>query len=663
MFPKKFQDYFSTAVGEVPIISVPARTFPLEIHYEPIGSDRNRDRLDAVVDRILDIHHQQALGHILVFLSGEGEIRHIEEMLLECLNKNETVVLPLFARLTREEQEKIFDNFGQKRKIILATNIAETSITIPGVRYVVDHGLAKIPNYSSRSGITALREQPISQASAQQRAGRAGRTGPGIVWRLYSETSLAKRPEYTSEEILRSDLAEVVLRLIDLGISEVESFAFPTPPPVGKVRAAVQTLELLGAIDAKRQLTDLGQRMVPFPLSPAMARMVIEAVERFPAVVDDVLVVGAFLSSRSPFVFPENEEERARRMHRRFYHYLGDLVVQVRVYRAWQKSQNQEQFCKQYFLDPEVMAFAAKAHKQLKEIAETQGIVVQGGGSEEDIVRAVAAGLPDRIIRRQGASYETLSGIRVALHPSSVLAGETPAWAVAAELVEYTRTYAINVSVVKREWLSFIQRQGTQRLSFQARTKATALKALAIPSQIQLGPLDLKVDETRGRPMVDITLEQVRMLKGLSSSDLPAVAKKIRGRVYWTGKWNFADIPLSKLVELARLGAFPKPAQKPIKAPTMGVLWETDRNHHQLENALTWVLKPVVLGKRVGWVALVANGAGGYWLELMPYFHDATQASRISAETLHHELFDGDPLRDQVDRLLQSIPEIKGEGK
>jgi len=563
------------------------------------------------------------------------------------------VVLPLYARLTREEQERVFDDVGNKRKVILATNIAETSITIPDVRYVVDCGLAKVPRYSPRTGITALREELISRGSAEQRAGRAGRTGPGIALRLYEESSFAERPQLTEEEILRLELSEVVLRLIDLGVRELEQFPFPTPPPPSKLRAAVETLTALGAIDRERELTSVGKRMVPFPLAPRLSRMVIEAAERFPAVVDDVLVAGAFISGRSPFVLPEGEVEEAREAHQRFCHPLGDAVTQVALYRAWQKSRNRDGFCAQHYLDPEALSFAERAHQQLVDIAHEQSIEVRGGGPREELVRAVTSGLADQVIRRRGNSYVTATGTCVRLHPSSVLFDEMPDLAVAMELVEHSRMYAINVSAVRKEWL-----RGLNVRALEKGRRATKAADAAPPTltELVLGGLVLPVTSAQGRLSVDLSLEQLPSLKDVV---VPVAAKKVRARVRWNETYSFAGLALDKIAVLVRMGVYPSPADSPVRDLPLGQLLESERDRHRLEWALEHLLKPGVTGRSAGWVAFAANGVGGYWLDVLPHYRDALTASRISAESLATDLYEGDPLRERGKELAERLAKLE----
>jgi HrpA-like RNA helicase len=670
MYPAQFQRFFAPVAGTVPLVSIPARVHPIQIHYRPLDSERSRDRVDEVADAILAVHRRRVPGHVLAFLSGEADIRAVAASLSQHREGRDLVVLPLFARLTRQEQERVFEDVGSQRKVVLATNIAETSITIPDVRFVVDLGLAKIPSFSSHSGITSLREQPISRASAQQRAGRAGRTGPGEVIRLYSEDSFHDRPEFTSEEILRVDLTEVVLRLIDLGVPHVESFSFPTPPPRDKVHAALDALLAMGAIDRDRRLTAIGRRMVPFPLAPALARMVIEAAERYPKVVDEVLIAGAFLSTRGPYLLPEEHFDVAKRAHRRFAHPLGDVASLLNVYRAYRDSADPAAFCKRSYLDADIMAFVVKAHEQLAAIAGEQGIEIGYGGPAEDLVRAVAAGLADRVMRRRGAvnDYETLSGVRVALHPGSVLFERPPPLVVAGELLQHARAYASQVSVLKREWLADISdvaatrfggRPGRKREQEEhAALRASSATAPSTPTQLQLGPLTLEVPARRGKPTVELTLEQVAMLRTLRPADLPPEASRIRGQVRWTDRCTFAAIAIPKLLEVVRAGYFPRPADLPPRNPGFGALFESDRDRHRVEAGLAWLLRPATTGKSAGWVALVANGAGGFWLDLVPHFHDAVLASQVSVEALAGDLCDGDPLKAEVETLSQTLDEL-----
>jgi ATP-dependent helicase HrpA len=455
LHPGQFQRFFSRGgQDEVPCISLRTRTYPLEIHYRPsVGSGQLEE---DIYDLMVEIDALHPVGHVLIFLPGEGLI-HKTMTLLAAAERRDWTLLPLYGRLTRSEQEQIFAPISSGRKVILSTNLAETSITIDGVRVVIDCGLHKTPWHSAKTGITSLREERISQASATQRAGRAGRVGPGSVYRLYDEPTLLEQPEYTPEEILRVDLSEAVLRLIDLGVSDLMRFAFPTRPPRQKIRAALDALRALGAIDKGQQLTTIGKQMVPFPLSPSLSRMVVEARRRAPKALYDVLVVGAFASVRGPWITPPGLEELARAAHRRFYDPLGDALSGLRLYRAFCSAAEPDRFCQENFVDGDTLRFIGRAHQQLCDIATEHGAkVTEQVGDPQQILYCVASGFAHQLLRRQrqGFSYETLGGIRVALHPSSSLFRQAPAFAVATELMHSNRVYAFNVSAVDPQWLA-----------------------------------------------------------------------------------------------------------------------------------------------------------------------------------------------------------------
>ena len=461
--PEVFQRYFTdvarssgrastSSKATVPLISIDDRPHPVDIQHVPVSSSHPSQIARAVAHHVASIHGSSKTGDILVFLTGIDLIRRSQRAIDTLCGTAALLVLPLYGHLPREEQERVFDPVFDRRKVILATNIAETSITVPGVRFVIDCGLAKIPRFRSETGVTTLREEPISRASAEQRAGRAGRTAPGHVVRLYDKRSFQKRPEFTDEEICRLDLSEVVLRLLNLGVWDVESFPFPTEPPLDQVRAAVQKLKWMGAIDRRRNLTGIGRQMVPYPLSPALARMVVEA-QRFPNVVDEVLIVSAFLSTRPPYLFPEEGAEVERDAHHAFAHQTGDTMTAVKLFRAYRRARNLEAFCDRFLLDPDIMAFIDKTFHQLAETAEEHGIQLSGGGNPAHVIRCLATGFPERVLTLKGRIYLGRANAKAAIHPSSVLFGQTPPFIIAAELVCSKRTFARHVSIVEPHWV------------------------------------------------------------------------------------------------------------------------------------------------------------------------------------------------------------------
>ena len=454
-----FQKYFSrTGDGsDVPLISIQARTYPVDIEYRNVENREKDDIPSAVADEVRNIHKSGEPGHILCFLPGQAMITAAQEMIqtMQATQKgfSDLWVLPLYGLLPREEQEKVFDERPNTRKVVLATNIAETSITIPDVRFVIDSGIAKIPRFNNNTHVTTLKEEPISQASMAQRAGRAGRTAPGKCIRLFSEDKRDLRPAFTDEEIIRLELSEVLLRLIDVGIYDVESFPFPTRPPKQAIRDALAELRRLGAIDETNHLTSIGQKMVVFPLSPRLARVVIEAGMKYPASMHDVIIAVAWLSVKSPLQYPPGHEAQARRAHGKLAHAMGDLLTAVNVVHKFVEAEDKKQFCYKNFLEFDTMAFIDKSVEQIEDIAETVGLISQPDGQENDVIKAFLAAYGDQCLVLKGRSYVTPTDINVVLHPSSSLYESMPKLILALEFIQSARIYAEQASALRTSWL------------------------------------------------------------------------------------------------------------------------------------------------------------------------------------------------------------------
>ena len=640
--PEQFVRFFAPATGKVPIVSLDARSYPLNIMHCPLTKNDSEQLIGAVCAQVEQIQQSGRPGHILVFLPGEALINKILEALQLRRMGDAWCLLPLYGRLTRGEQERIFAPQKTARKIILSTNLAETSITIDGVGFVIDSGLHKLPYFSANTGVTTLREEPISLASATQRAGRAGRTGPGEVLRLYSEQSLASRPPYTPEEILRVDLSEAVLRLIDLGITDIENFALPTPPPRAKIAAAIRTLTALGAIDKNRALTQIGRQMVPFPLSPQLSRMVVEAAAHAPAAVSDVLLVGAYLSVRSPFTYPAGQEEEARRAKGRFADPLGDAITALRALHSYNRTPDKALYCQKNFLDPDTMAFIVKAHAQLCDIAEDHGVAASAPcSSTEAVVRCVATGFADRILCRQGFMFETAQGLKAALHPSSSLFGRAPRFIVAAELMKAGRLYAFNASALRPEWIEALNAEAAHAfgLSRHKKTPQTPPPKVAWPTHLDIGGQKLPVVPRRRRPLVELSVEQAQAL----SLGPPVAAMAEHGQ--WRAQISHPDGVLlrSSLPQVLRaifVTAWHHAGTPAAPQPPLGALLEPDRNLYTLQRHLRCCGEPAFGSRqaapkqRPGWLALVANGAGGFWFDVLAPYDEALQVSLTALEAL-----------------------------
>jgi ATP-dependent helicase HrpA len=330
-----FSEYFDAC----PIVNIETPMYPVQMHYDPpkpgSGPEALLEKIARIVAKIGS--DGSAEGDILIFLPGEGAIKNCIAQIQSLPIRKHLEILPLYARLSSEEQERVFHEYPGRRKVIVATNIAETSVTIDGVTTVIDSGLAKINYYNQRNYTSSLIEIPISKASANQRRGRAGRTRPGVCHRLYSRRDYDLRPLYTTEEILRTDLSEVVLRMAELGIRNFEGFDFISTPGREGILSAIETLRLLDALDEHREVTAVGQRMLAFPILPRLARAIVEAINSYPNVVEEVLIGVAFLSTRNPFFLPPGEELEARKAHHTFRSHGGFRLLLETVFSFSQK--------------------------------------------------------------------------------------------------------------------------------------------------------------------------------------------------------------------------------------------------------------------------------------------------------------------------------------
>jgi len=450
---------FAEHFGGAKVIEVTGRTFPVETRYRPY--DEDRDQVQAICDAVDELGRAGS-GDVLVFLSGEREIRDTADALRK-LDRPNTEVLPLYARLSAAEQHRIFEPHTS-RHIVLATNVAETSLTVPGVRYVVDTGLARVSRYSHRLKVQRLPIEPVSQASANQRAGRCGRLAPGICIRLYAEDDFDARPEFTDPEILRTNLASVILAMTNLGLGDVEKFPFLDPPDNRAIRDGVALLEELGAVTPDqpaddRRLTPIGRQLVQLPLDPRMARMVLEADRE--GSVREVLVVAAALSIQDPRERPTDKQQLADEMHRRFAVPGSDFLSLIKLWDHLadeQKARSSNQFrkmCRTEYLNYLRVREWQDLHRQLRSAAKRMDILPATGDATPDQVhKALLAGLLSHLGMKDKETRE-FTGARNAkfqIVPSSPLAKKPPPWVMAAELVETNRLWGRMVAGVRPEW-------------------------------------------------------------------------------------------------------------------------------------------------------------------------------------------------------------------
>jgi ATP-dependent helicase HrpA len=465
---ERFAEHFASPDGTpAPVITVSGRTFPVEVRYRPFGTGDgtgdgerdDRDQVQAVSDAIDELASSMP-GDVLVFLSGEREIHDVADHLRRRQIPN-TDVLPLYARLSAAEQHRIFQAHTGRR-IVLSTNVAETSLTVPGVRTVVDAGAARISRYSHRLKVQRLPIEPVSQASANQRAGRCGRVAPGICIRLYAEDDFASRPEFTEPEILRTNLASVILQMTALGLGDVAAFPFLDPPDSRAVRDGYGLLEELGAIvdaDDTPRLTEIGKRLARLPVDPRLGRMVLEADRH--GCVREVLVIASALSIQDPRERPAEQRPAADEMHRRFQVEGSDFLALVRLWdhlREQQQALSNSQFrklCRTEFLNYLRVREWQDLYSQLRQVAGTVGVRHGSEAAHPDRVhQALMAGLLSHLGVRDGTSreYRGARQAKFAIVNGSAVAKKLPRWVMAGELVETNRLWARTVATVQPEW-------------------------------------------------------------------------------------------------------------------------------------------------------------------------------------------------------------------
>ncbi|QKU85958.1 ATP-dependent RNA helicase HrpA [Vibrio cholerae] len=460
--PERFSKHFSNA----PIIEVSGRTYPVEVRYRPLAGDddseSDRDQLEGIfqaVDELCD----EGLGDILIFMNGEREIRDTADALSK-RNLRDTEIVPLYARLSAGEQNKIFQPHAGRR-IVLATNVAETSLTVPGIKYVIDPGTARISRYSYRTKVQRLPIEPISQASANQRKGRCGRTEEGICIRLYSEEDFLSRPEFTDPEILRTNLASVILQMTALGLGDIEAFPFVEAPDKRNIQDGVRLLEELGAIndqikDPKKRLTESGKQLARLPIDPRLARMVLEASKL--GCLKEVMIIASALSIQDPRERPSDKQQASDEKHRRFNHEDSDFLTLVNLWHyigEQQKALTSNQFrrqCKLDYLNYLRVREWQDVYTQLHQSTREMGFKLNDEpGSYHAVHSAILVGLLSHIGMKdqEKNEYHGARNARFNIFPASGLFKKQPKWVMSAELVETSKLWARVVAKIEPDWI------------------------------------------------------------------------------------------------------------------------------------------------------------------------------------------------------------------
>ncbi|MEV4784782.1 ATP-dependent RNA helicase HrpA [Streptomyces tuirus] len=471
--PERFSRHF----GDAPIVEVSGRTYPVEVRYRPLleedGDDADRDQITAITDAVEELQ-AEGKGDILVFLSGEREIRDTADALAK-KNYRFTEILPLYARLSHAEQHRVFQPHTGRR-IVLATNVAETSLTVPGIKYVIDPGFARISRYSHRTKVQRLPIEPVSQASANQRKGRCGRTSDGVCIRLYSEEDFEARPEFTDAEILRTNLASVILQMTAAGLGDIEKFPFIDPPDHRNIRDGVQLLQELNALDPaqkdpRKRLTDTGRKLAQLPVDPRLARMVLEADKN--GCVREVMVIAAALSIQDPRERPADKQAQADQQHARFKDETSDFLAYLNLWRYLREQQKERgsssfrRMCKQEYLNFLRIREWQDIYTQLRTVAKQMGIHLNEEDAPDDRIHlSLLAGLLSHIGMKDvkdasgegGRStgkneYLGARNAKFAIFPGSALFKKPPRFVMSAELVETSRLWARVNAKIEPEWV------------------------------------------------------------------------------------------------------------------------------------------------------------------------------------------------------------------
>ncbi len=477
---ERFSRHFGTPEKPAPVIEVSGRLYKVEVRYRPIESDvqnpavanaegkgqrtaaarEKRDLMDAVIDGVDELSRLGS-GDVLVFLPGEREIRDAAEALRKH-HPPHVEILPLFARLSAEEQERVF-KLTNARRIVLATNVAETSLTVPGIRYVVDAGLARVKRYSYRNKVEQLQIEPIAQSAANQRAGRCGRVADGVCIRLYEEQDFLQRPKFTEPEILRSSLASVILRMKSLHLTDVETFPFIEPPLARAIADGYQLLQELGAVDEYNQLTPLGNKLAKLPLDPRVGRMILAALDN--VCLNEVLIIASALSVQDPRDRPMEHQQAADEAHKKFADEKSEFISYLKIWQWFEnaiehKKTNRQLMdnCRANFLSQLRLREWRDVHSQLLTIVKEQGWRInETPATYENLHLALLTGLLGNIGFKSedepGAGYLGARGIKFNIWPGSSLLKKPGKWIMAAELVDTTRLYARCVARIEPEWL------------------------------------------------------------------------------------------------------------------------------------------------------------------------------------------------------------------
>jgi len=639
--PHVFSEYFDAC----PIIHIDAEMYPVEVSYTP-PKYGDEDSMYRKITELVEEHIESGRqGDILIFLSGEQQIRDCMHQLESSSSSRKMFLLPLFGRLSKQQQDRVFIPTPKgKTKVVVSTNIAETSITIEDITLVIDSGLAKLNYYNPKTYTSSLIEMPVSKASTNQRKGRAGRTAKGRCCRLYTKQEYEHRSRFTPEEIIRTDLSEVVLRMSELGIYDFEGFDFLTQPSLEGIQSAVETLKMLHAIDAEHRLTNVGEKMALFPLTPRHSRIIIESILSYPQVLEESITAVSFLSARSPFVLTPGREIESRQAHHRFSSPHGDFVSYLNLFRSYAKIQDREKresFSHSHHLDFQVMEEILHIDTQLTEIVADQNIPVLSGGSLREYLSCISTGLIQFVCVRSGReTYRSMKADRIRIHPGSILFRESPEYIVAGELMKTSRMYARVVSPLKPKWLESIYpgilstlgkkkapaKGGKQKREVQTEKAKSEDKVFLWNRTFSLVPYRGK------KKLVLLPLEDLRSIQ----PEYSRRGKNLRGKIVYRGM----DIhPGDKINNLLRIYPFLQPEEGIYEGVPKGTFilprdTEALLEHFYMLFQLCRIKKQSSL---LGFISLETDSNHRYWFKVKRTLHSCVDSTFFSLEQIADE--------------------------
>ncbi|MCL2175244.1 MAG: ATP-dependent RNA helicase [Treponema sp.] len=649
-------EIFSEYFGNCPIVKIEAQRFPVTLVYDP-APDNNEEliltKTEAITTRFIS---EKREGDILIFLSGEKMIKECMKRLTFSSVGNFLHLIPLYGRLGKEEQEKVFENAPKgKTKVVISTNIAETSVTIDGITAVIDSGLAKLNWYNPRTFTSSLIESPISIASANQRKGRAGRTREGTCYRLYSRKDFEQRALYTAEEIFRTDLSEVILRMADLGITDFEDFNFISAPEKEGIKGGIETLKLLDALENDRSLSNIGKLMTEFPLAPRQSRIIVEAIMQYPDVIRETIIAAAFLSTQSPYILPPGEETDARQAHHRFRDDHGDFVSYLKLFKSYNDSTNKANFCDKNYLDDRTMAEIVNVTAQLEEILTKMKIPVHyraqplENNEINDYLCCIGRGMIQFVCVKEGrgkiSAYSSLTENKIIIHPGSVMFKADPQFIVAGEIVRTSRMYAMSVSPLSRTLLNRIRpglfagydKESDSKHEKHKKSRFAEQNVRDYTNNIKIAGEVFEIAVVKGKKTVILPWEKLECIsKNLSEEH---VHKNIKGKIIVKNQYNLLageklELILSLAPSLDANGAFSR-------------AWPRKESFNSLENLsallkhIDNLAKPVIWKKNskdLGFLGLFTDTDGNYWFRASRGFHTCINESISSLESLIDEL-------------------------